>query len=110
MTEFKKGDRAVVECEVSVVDAGVQPRWYQVTCASGARFWVDSGDIKVAPYRDPDLQPGQVVVPEDESDRRTWWVRRGIDGVLCFLAPTSTFGGAAYRPALPERIRVVWPR
>lgn len=111
MTEFKKGVRAVIECEV--VEHDPDPHHSPeclVEAASGTKFWVRSGDLKVAPYRDPELAPGQVVIPEDETDERSWWVRRGIGGGLCFLAPTANGDGAAYRPALPERIRVVWPR
>lgn len=112
MTEFKKGDRVVLEGAVTMVEGGVKTRWYQIATLNGATFWVHPGDLKVAPYRDPELRPGQVVMSEDESDERAWWVRRGIDGGLRFLAPapTSDGGGAVYRPALPAEIRVVWPR
>jgi hypothetical protein len=108
MTDFKPGDRVLIRATVKgpLETVGDQ----LVTTDNGFSFYARPADLMPAPeppYVDPELEPGMVVMPEDRSDDRLWWVCGTTrTGELLFEPPSVGF--AVRRAELPAEIRPVF--
>jgi hypothetical protein len=106
VTAFKPGDKVLIRATVTV-DVDEDGDHYLTTDVGRCGFYAPLADLEPAPeppYVDPELVPGMVVMPLDESDTRRWFV---IDSMFAskFVHPS----GVIYtRQVLPERIRPVF--
>jgi hypothetical protein len=106
VTELKVGDRVLALGEI--VDLSEDGEAHvEFTEGSDGGAWVPLSSLQSAPpppYTDPELVPGMVVMSEDRSDDREWFVIDIGEGAVGF----RNFADVRFRRALlPDEIRVV---
>lgn len=74
MSEFKEGDKVLVRASVKEGLDG-DGEYFLESDIGGHGFYLMAHAVEPAPeppYVDPELVPGMVVAPLDESDKRMW--------------------------------------